>query len=67
MGAPSAMGQQTQFIRRIGSGSVDFEPIKEAVGELQEAPNLIVEYLMPSCDNVPAILEDCRKLAEWHS
>lgn len=51
---------------RIGSGSVDFEPIKEAVGELQEAPNLIVEYLMPSCDNVPAILEDCRKLAGWH-
>ena len=45
---------------------MDFELIKEAVGELQEAPNLIVKYLMPSCNNVPAILKGCRKLDGWY-
>lgn len=51
---------------RMGSGTVDFEGIREAVSRLEEAPNLIVEYLMPSCDNVDAVLADCDRLRDWH-
>lgn len=50
---------------RMGSGTVDFEGIKEAVSQLEESPNLIVEYLMPSCDNVDAVLADCNMLKDW--
>lgn len=50
---------------RIGSGTIDFDSIRAAVSKLENPINLIVEYLMPTCDNVEAILADCNMLKSW--
>lgn len=50
---------------RIGSGSIDFAAIGDAVRQLPRPPLLIVEYLAPTCDNLDAVLADCAELQTW--